>query len=197
MKNCAATLFSFALLFAYGAVHAEGFRMGMEYESEKDDKSGIWNHALTAIPGWDFPKENLINVVEFLYERNRGSAPESDGLIAKERKLFLRLRHDGELSERIGYYIRGGIGRSFNNDRDFNYAYVEPALVFKLDERWEWAFAYRDVNSIDGTPGQHVGLFRLGPNFDLTKNDEIEMRYVEGRGDKNVRSWVLEYVHRF
>ena len=86
---------------------------------------------------------------------------------------------------------------ALNNERDFNYAYVEPALELKLNDRWEWVAALREVNSIDGTSGQHAHKFITGPNLDLDQNNEIELRYVRGNGDKEVRSWVVEYVHSF
>ena len=197
MKNFRIALFGLALLFVYGVVHAEGFLVGLEYESEKDNKSGISNHALTVIPGWEFPEANLINRVEVLFERNRDTAADSDGFRAKESKVFVRLRHDGELSEHFGYYVRGGMGRSYNNERDFNFAYVEPGLELKLNDKWEWVLAARETNAIDSTTGQHVHELRTGPNFDLDKKNEIEFRYAHGSGDKDTKSWLAEYVHRF
>jgi len=197
MRNFRIQFLVLILLLAYGPVHAEGFLMGLEYESEKDTKTGITNRGLSVIPGWEFSKENLINRVEVLLEHNKDTSADSDGFTRKENKVFLRLRHDGEISDRVEYYVRGGVGRSFNDERNFNYAYVEPALVFKLSERWEWALAFRESNSIDGTAGEHVGKFITGANFDLDKNNEIELRYVQGSGDEKARSWLVEYVHRF
>ena len=197
MKNLRTAVFGMTLLLAYGLVHAEGFLVGLEYESEKDNRTGISNHALTVIPGWEFPETNFINRVEVLFERNRDTAADSDGILAKESKVFVRLRHDGELSERFGYYVRGGVGRSFNNERDFNFAYVEPGLELKINDKWEWVLAARETNAVDSASGQHVHEVRTGPNFDVDKNNEIEFRFVRGNGDKDTKSWLAEYVHRF
>ncbi|HUW50401.1 MAG TPA: hypothetical protein VMV75_05230 [Sulfuricella sp.] len=189
--------FAFVLLAASAAVHADGGRIGLELESEKNNQTGITNHAVTLIPGWEFSEENFISRVELLVEKNRDMSADSDGVRAKENKLFLRIRHDGEFTDRIGYYVRGGVGRSSNNERNFNYAYVEPGVEYKFDKYWAWTVAYREINSIDGTPGKHVHKFYLGPSFDMDKNNEFEFRYVKGNGDQDVKAWLAEYVHKF
>ena len=65
---------------------------------------------------------------ELLIERNADNGADADGLIAKETKLFVRIRRDGDFTDTLGYYIRGGVGRSFNNQRNFSFAYLEPGL---------------------------------------------------------------------
>lgn len=186
-----------ALLFVCGVAQAEGARIGLELESEKDNRSGIINHAVTLIPGWDFSEESPISRVELLLERNEDTIANSDGVTARENKFFVRVRHDGEFSDRLGYYVRGGIGRSNSNEQNFNFAYVEPGMEYKFGEHWAWTAAYREINSIDGTKGQHVGKIYIGPSFDMDKNNEFELRYVKGHGDKDVTSWVFEYVHKY
>lgn len=183
------------LLVCCGVAQAEGARIGLELESEKDNRSGLTNHAITVIPGWEFSEGSLISRVELLVEHNRDTKADSSGVTARENKYFVRIRHDGELSDHIGYYVRGGIGHSDNNDQNFNFAYVEPGVEYKLDDHWAWTLAYREINSIDGTNGEHVGKLYVGPSFDMNKNNEFELRYVRGYGDQNVTSWVFEYVH--
>jgi hypothetical protein len=186
-----------ALLLISGVAHASGPLVGVELESEKDNKSGITNHALTIAPGWEFPEENLINRVELLIERNQDNRADSDGIRANENKLFVRIRHDGDITDNFGYYIRGGVGRSFNNQQNFNFAYIEPGIEYKFTQQWAWAAAFREINSIDGLGGQHVGKFITGPSFDLNKNNEFEVRYAKGNGDKDLTSWEFEYVHSY
>ncbi|MEY4591990.1 MAG: hypothetical protein RIR18_885 [Pseudomonadota bacterium] len=180
-----------------GNAFAEGPRIGVEFESEKDNKSGLTNQALTVIPGWEFSEESLINRVELLLERNQDTSADSRGVTAKENKLFLRFRHDGDISESFGYYIRGGFGRAYNDTRSFNYAYVEPGVEYKITHQWAWTVAYREINSIDGLTGEHVGKFITGPSFDLDAHNEFELRYVKGEGDRSVKALVFEYVHKY
>ena len=185
------------VLFAYGAAHADGARIGLEYESEKDHKTGMMNDAVTLKPGWEFSKDSLVNLAEFLIDRNQDANADSNGLRARETKLFVRLRYNRKFNDSLAYYIRGGVGRSINNQRNFNYAYLEPGLKYELNERWEWTLAFREINSIDGTGGQHVRKFITGPSFGFNKQNELEFRYIRGYGDKDLKSWQIGYTHKF
>jgi hypothetical protein len=182
---------------ACGVAHADGARIGLEYESEKDKKTGMMNNAFTLKPGWEFRKDSLINLVEVLIDRNQDADADSDGIRAKETKLFIRLRHSRNFTENIAYYVRGGVGRSMNNQDNFSYAYVEAGLKYELNRRWEWTLALREINSIDGTDGQRVTKVITGPSFSLDKNNELELRYVRGYRDKDVESWQIGYTHKF
>ena len=185
------------LLLACEVAHATGPLIGVELESEKDNKSGRFNHALEVAPGWEFSDNSIISRVELLFERNEDTSADSAGVTAKENKVFLRIRRDGDFNDQWGYYVRGGVGRSFNNERNFNYAYIEPGLEYKITQRWAWTVAYRELNAIDGAAGQHVGQAMTGPSFDVSKNDELELRYVRSHGDKDLTSWFVEYVHKY
>ena len=186
-----------AFLTCGGYVQAEGARLGIEYEWEKDRRSGIRNHAVTLKPGWEFAKDSPINLIELLIDRNEDASAETDGVRARETKLFLRLRHNRDFMENASYYVRGGVGHSFNKQRDFSYGYIEPGLKYQMSERWEWTFAARFINAIDGTDGQRVRKYITGPSFALSKRDELELRYARGSGDKDVWSLSLGYLHRF
>lgn len=185
------------VMFASGAAHADGARIGLEYESEKDNRTGMMNDAVTVKPGWEFPADSLINLIEFLFDRNQDAGADSNGLRARETKLFVRLRHSGNFGENIGYYIRGGVGRSINNQQNFNYAYIEPGLKYQFNDKWEWTLALRQINSIDGTDGQRVRKYITGPSFSLDKHNEVEFRYIKGYGDKDLKSWQVGYTHKF
>jgi len=125
-----------ALWLVCGVVRAAGPLVGLEFESEKNNDSGITNHSVDIIPGWEFSEESIISRVELLIERNQDNRADADGVTAKENKLFLRLRRDGDFTDTLGYYVRGGIGRSFNSQGSFNYAYIEPGLEYKLAQKW-------------------------------------------------------------
>jgi hypothetical protein len=186
-----------AILFACGAAHAEGARIGLEHESEKDNKTGMMNRAFTLKPGWEFPKDSPINLVELLIDRNQDDKADGDGIRARETKLFVRLRHGRKLTDATAYYVRGGVGRSINNQDNFSYAYIEPGLKYEINRRWEWTVALREINSIDGTDGQRVTKIITGPSFSFDKNNELEVRYVRGYRDKDVQSWQIGYTHKF
>ncbi len=176
---------------------AEGPRFGLEYESERDRRAAVHNHGITLKPGWQFDKDRLINVAEVLIDRNEDASADADGIRARETKVFLRLRHNRKLDDKTGYYLRGGIGRSFNNQRDFTYAYLEPGLTREFGERGAWVFGWREIDAIDGTAGERVRKYISGPSINLDRNNEIELRYVRATRDKDAWSWTIGYTRRF
>jgi hypothetical protein len=180
-----------------GSAHAEGFRLGVEYEFEKDRRSGIRTHEVSLEAGWQFPKSSPIDLIELLIERNRDARTNDEGFRARETKLFLRLRHQGELTRSAGYYLRGGAGRSFNNETNFWYAYIEPGLKVELNERWEWMFGVRFGDAIDGTRGERVLKYITGPSFELDKHNEVELRYFRATRDEDAWAVSIGYTHRF
>jgi hypothetical protein len=182
---------------ACGYAQAEGPRLALEYELEKDRKNGIRSHAFSAKPGWEFARGSPISLVELLIERSQDAEHDESGFRQRETKLFLRVRHTGTFTHNLSYYVRGGIGRSFNNERDFAYANIEPGLKFELSDRWEWSLAVRFIDAIDGTDGQRVRKYITGPSFVIDKYKELELRYARGTGDKDLSSWSIGYVQRF
>jgi hypothetical protein len=189
--------FALIALLAFSSAMAEGFRLGIEYEFEKDRRTGIRNHEVSLEPGWQFPKSSPIDLVELLIERNRDARADDEGFRARETKLFLRLRHTSELTRNSGYYVQGGVGRSFNNEKNFWYAYIEPGLTYELSERWEWMFGVRFGDAVDGTRGERVLKYITGPSFALDKHNEIELRYFRARRDEDAWSVSIGYTHRF
>jgi hypothetical protein len=187
----------FITLLACGAAQAEGLRIGLEYEFEKDKKTGMRSDAFALEPGWEFPKGSLINLVELLIDRSRDRNADSDGFREKETKLFVRIRHSRSLTDNLAYYVRGGIGRSLSNEDDFTYAYMEAGLQYEIGPRWEWTAGLREINAIDGTAGERVGKFITGPSFSFDKNNEVELRYVRAFRDKDTRAWQIGYTHSF
>ena len=176
--------------------NAEGFRLGIEYELEKDRATGIRKHEVSLQPGWEF-QNGPIDLVELLIERGRDARADEEGFRARETKLFLRLRHEGELASAMSYYLQGGAGRSFNNEKNFWYAYVEPGLTLELGPRLQWMFGVRVGDAIDGANGQRILKYITGPSFTLDKRHEIELQYQRARRDEDAWSVSIGYVHRF
>jgi len=189
---------TFATFLAFlSCAYAEGPRLGFEYELEKDRRTGIRNHAATLQPGWEFAKGGPLNLIELLIDYNEDARAKDEGQRARETKLFLRLRHRGTLTENSTYYIRGGLGRSFNNERNFSYAYIEPGLKYELSERWEWTFGVRFGDAIDGTSGERIRKYITGPSYAFDKRNEVEFRYIRALADEDAWALAVGFIHRF
>jgi hypothetical protein len=179
---------------ACGSAHAEGPRVGVEYEREKE--RGVVNHGFSVKPGWEFSKTSPINLVELLIDHNEDARADSDGVRERETRVFLRLRHNRELASNLGYFVRGGVGRSVNNEKNFNYGYVEAGLKYERG-RWGWTVAWREIVSIDGTDGQRATKITTGPSLNLDARNEVELRYSKTYRDKDGHAWQLGYTHKF
>ena len=184
------------LLLACGVAHAEGPRLGVELEREKDRTTRAASNQVSLEPGWDFAKDAVIDRAELLIQRTRDAQPDNDGDHARKTRVFARLRHSGKLTEALTYYVRGGVGRSFNSERDFTYGYVEPGLTYELG-RWEWTFGWRAMDALHGVDGRRSRKIITGPSYNVDVRNEIELRYTRTSGDERSHSWGVAYVRKF
>jgi hypothetical protein len=184
-------------LCSSGLVSAASPRIGIEVERERDRRSGTINHALTLQPGLQLAKGSVIDRVELLIERNKDVEVPQGRDRESETKLFLRLRHSGKVTEALAYYLRGGVGRSFNSERNFSYGYLEPGLKYEFRERWEWTLGWRVIDALDAREGQRVYKLITGPSYSFDEQNEVEVRHIRGTGDKDVRAWSITYVRKF
>ena len=111
-------------------------RITFEYEHEKNthDYGSTPNNAVSIFPGiqWkgDARPLGFITRAELMLEGNQdhGNLGSSGVGRTTETKMGVRVRSDGEIAGRWGYYVRGLVGQSWNNEQNFAYWYIEPAL---------------------------------------------------------------------
>jgi hypothetical protein len=154
-----------------------GGRPQVVYEIEHEkaaDKSGHAN-SVTLYPGIRW-KEGWINELEVMLKYEREAEAGSQGFeIAHERALGVRVRSIVHFTDNFGGFFRGLIGRRFQPEPSYTYAYVEPALTYKL-EPLDWYTGYRFVRAIDGSSGRDYDQWRMGPGWDINEHNEIELR---------------------
>lgn len=234
MKKIFAVL-SLALVFA-GVAHAEDYfnaegkkvnpptntlfggqpRITFEYEHEKntDAYGSTPNTAVSIFPGiqWKGNARPLgfITRAELMLEGNQdhGKLGNSGTGNTTETKMGVRLRSDGEIAGRWGYYVRGLVGQSWNNEQNFTYWYIEPALKTDLGDvakGLSWTTSYRVVRTFNRSEeykSADRNKIRFGPNYDFDSKNGVELRYVlatDPNNDDKLRSraFVAEYVHKF
>jgi hypothetical protein len=189
-------LLTLAALGAASAQAQQSWQVAAEYENLKYQDSGIHNNAWSVIPGLRWSDDHFISRAELLLEANQDTQANNTGFRFHEQKVFMRLRHSGEITEDLGWYVRGGVGYSWNNERNYSYGYIEPALEYSFSPAFDGVMGYRHTNALDHAPGQRLGELRFGPDWNINKHHTLEVRYVIGRGDTPGRTWVLEYVYR-
>lgn len=190
-------LIAIVLLLVGASAHAEGFRLGLDYEFERDRERDVRTHQVSVKPGWEFAKGSPIDLVEFLIERSQDANTGNDGVRERETKVLLRLRHSGNWTDRLGYYIQGGIGRSFHSERNYTYATVEPGVKYQFNSRWDLKVGLRHRDAIDGADGERVTKLISQLSFALTPRDELELQVSRGKGDKDLWALGVGYVRQF
>ena len=191
-------------------------RITYEFEHEKNTAAygSTPNNAVSLFPGvqWkgDARPLGFITRAELMLEGNQDHGKFGTGATGNttETKMGVRLRSDGEIAGRWGYYVRGLVGQSWNNERNFTYWYVEPALKTDLGDVTKglsWTTSYRVVRTFDRdsvTKEADRNKLRFGPNYDWDSKNGVEFRYVlatDPNNDDKLRSraFVAEYVHKF
>lgn len=191
-------------------------RVTLEYEHEKNTAAygSTPNTAVSVFPGiqWkgDARPLGFITRAELMLEGNQDHAKLGTGATGNttEVKMGVRLRSDGEIAGRWGYYVRGLVGQSWNNERNFSYWYVEPALKTDLGDvvkGLSWTTSYRVVRTFDRdsiTREADRNKFRIGPNYDWDAKNGVELRYVRAsdpnnHGELRSKAVVVEYIHKF
>lgn len=189
-------------------------RMTFEYEQEKNtaEYGNTPNTAVSVFPGiqWKETDPNrplgFITRAEFMIEGNQDHmkwGTQTVGGNTTETKYGIRLRTDGSFDKTWGYFVRGLVGQSFNNERNFSYWYLEPGLKTKLNDTWSWTTSYRVVRAIDrSAKDADRNKLRIGPNVDFDKNNGMEFRYVYVTDPNNsnqhrANAYLMEYIHKF
>ena len=177
--------------------HAEGPRIALQIEREKNRESGVVSRGAGVEAGWQFASGSLIDRIELLIDRSIDRRADAGGEREHESSVFLRIRHSGKATESLTYYLLGGVGHNSGSEQSFNYAYVEPGLKYELGKRWEWTLGFREIDAIDGTAGEHVHKLITGPSYSIDSHHEVELRYARTTGDKRLRAWSVQYTYKF
>lgn len=194
------------MLITSSSVYAEATlyggqpRIAIEFEHEEaPDHSEIAN-SVTLIPGIRWNK-GFINQIELLVQAEREKEKE-DGVWHREssRKVALRIRKDFPLTDNLRATARALLGRALTETNDYTYVYFEPALKYKF-QYFDFTVGVRAVRAIDGSDGHDSNKIRLGPSFDINKNNEIEFRWVRSweaySGKHESDTYIVEYITKF
>jgi len=196
---------------AYGSIN-------FEYETGHPNPSGPTGTSLQVAPAINFTKDNRfigLDRIELLVEGGQDNAFSSGPQgSATYTKMGVRIRRNFDIGYGFSGYLRSAVGRTFSNESNLNWAYYEPGLKYKFNDDWSFTTSYRIVRAIDGqsnidSTSTSINKFRIGPNYEITKKDGVEFRYVR---EFNARSssflnwttngyqanaYVFEYSHKF
>lgn len=196
---------------AYGSIN-------FEYETGHPHPSGPTGTSLQVAPAINFTKDNrLIGLdrVELLVEGEQDNAFSSGPSGSSTyTKMGVRVRRNFDIGYGFSGYLRSAVGRTMSNESNLNWAYYEPGAKYKFNDDWSFTASYRIVRAIDGQSNisgvsTSINKLRIGPNYEITKRDNVELRYVRefNAGSNSFLNWttngyqanayVLEYSHKF
>ncbi len=188
-KSIAILLGSFMMMLS-SASFAAG--IAFEYEAEKEKATGVWSDTLYVMPKFDI-NQPLVDSVEILLGRSQDRSGEK----TTANTLGIRLRKNAELSDKFEGFARIAIAKSFSDAGDWSWAYIEPGIEYKLSHSWSFGLSDRLQNSIDGSANRRTNSLRVGPNYEISHNSELEMRYISTSGDYDSESYMIEYSLHF
>jgi len=173
-------------------------RIGIEVESERGANGAMHTRSLTLTPGIKW-KDGWITVAELIIEAER-EQEQATGARETRRKGGFRLRKDVYLTPGFAGTLRVFAGQAATSEESYTYAYVEPGVRYEFDDI-ELAVGYRVIRAVDASRGHAVDEIRLGPSFDLSPHDEVELRWVRGWDALSRHyisdSWSIEYTRKF
>ncbi len=189
-----------SLAYADTAIVGGKPRIAIEAEHEEAPDHSSHANAITVIPGvkWE---DGFVNLAEILFEVEREKEKDEGKWHSQTvRKVGIRLQKDFQLTDSLKTTTRVLLGRSLNDSQDYTYAYLEPALKYDF-KRFEFTVGYRITRSVDSSEGHDSNKIRLGPSFDISKQDEVEFRWARGwdaHTGKHINdTYIVEYVHKF
>lgn len=166
--------------------------IAFEYEAEKEKATGVWSDTLYVMPKFEI-NQPLADSVEILLGRSQDRSGEN----TTANTLGVRLRKNAELSNNLEGFARIAVAKSFSDRGDWSWAYVEPGIEYKLSHNWSLGLSDRLQNSIDGSANRRTNSLRIGPNYEIDQNSELEMRYISTSGDYDSESYMVEYGLHF
>lgn len=98
----------------------------------------------------------------------------------------------------IGLYTRLAVGEKFTGTSKFGYYSAEPGILVPVGKTGLTAkLAYRYQAPFETSNVDTTRTWRAGVAYDLTKNDNIGVRYDRVRGDSNSNGVAVFYTRGF
>ena len=92
---------------------------------------------------------------------------------------------------------RLGLGEKFETSKDFSYYTIEPKAQYNLTDAFSVKTSWRYRNAFNDANDYQTRTWKAGFGYDVTKNDEVEVKYFQKRGDSETNGVTLEYTHGF
>ena len=94
-------------------------------------------------------------------------------------------------------YVRGAVGYKYTSATNFSYYSVEPGASVGLGGGFTAKLGWRYREAFSNANADSTRTLRAGVAYDLTKADQIGVRYDRMRGDTNQNIVAVNYTRSF
>ena len=174
--------------------------INVELEREKDKSTNAYSNTIKVAP---FVKlDNGVKLdVQLGASRTDGTVSGNNNAItntaeARAQKMY-------EVAPSLSLGARLGVGEVFNGTNtagktvDFGYYTVEPKAEYALTNKLSALASFRFRNGFSDSDNYLTRTYKAGAGYAVTKQDVVEVKYFQKRGDYNTNGVELAYGRSF
>ena len=188
-----------ALAFASSAFAGSG--VNFEFERERGTASpNTMSNSIKVAPYYKF--DNGVKAdLQFGGSRNDGSVAGNNNSISNT--IEARVQKLYEVYPGLNLGARVGLGQALNevnaagNTVDFGYYTVEPKASYYITPQLTALASWRFRNGFNSSDNYLTRTGKVGFGYDVTKNDLLEVKYFQKRGDQSTNGVELGYTRGF
>lgn len=175
--------------------------VNFEFERERGESSpNTMSNTIKVAPYVKF--DNGVKAdIQFGGSRNDGTVSGNNNAI--ENSVEARVQKLWEVYPGLKLGGRLGLGEMFNGSNasgktvDFTYYTVEPKAQYMLTKELSALASWRYRNAFSDTVNYQTRTWKAGFGYAVTKNDEVEVKYFQKRGDSDTNGIELAYTRSF
>jgi hypothetical protein len=182
-------LFAILALSLTGSAFA-GSGVSFEFERERgNDSPNTFENTFSVAPYYKF--DNGIKAdIKFYGSREDGSK-------TLENKVEVRVQKMYDIANDLKAGARISIGEKYTSTGDYSYYTIEPKVGYTLTNALSLQASYRYRNAFNTANNYETGTTKLGFDYNVTKQDEVGVRYFMKRGDSDTNGVELAYTRSF
>ena len=173
----------------------------VEFERERGTASpNTLNNTVKVSPYYKF--DNGVKA-DIMFEGNRDDGSVSGNKQPLQNAIEARVQRMYEVYPDLKLGARLGVGEYFNgvntsgNSVDFGYYTVEPKAEYALTNKLSALASFRFRNGFSDSDNYLTRTYKAGAGYAVTKQDVVEVKYFQKRGDYNTNGVELAYGRRF
>jgi hypothetical protein len=187
-------------LLLSSAVMAES---GVQFEFERERGTQSPNTMENTIKVAPYVKLDNGVKLDLQFGGSRADGTVNGNNNALENSIEARAQKMWEVYPSLKLGARASVGEKFNGENaagkttDFAYYTVEPKAQYALTDKLSALTSWRYRNAFSNDVNYQTRTWKIGAGYAVTKQDEVEIKYLRKRGDDNTNGVELAYSRSF